>query len=340
MLKNIDTPKPYQDYVDYLPDEVRYNMPNAPAYQEKLSTKSVPHTTFPRAGSQRKFPVEKPFVSCIMKSGRRFLSTFGGNEMNLWTQRSVEYANQRNYLDQLFRVYPLEQDDIRDIDKSQLEKVEEAFGAKDKMGLLTSLLSFELFPIKDSYVAYLKRDPSALQRNPATVDRLCGRLFDMGLKKILEECSQPKETNRQIGPLFRRWVANGNLGTDLLAPDEFVKTDKNAVLKASDAETRDFANRHLNYKGEKGLDLLARFNKKYVVGEAKFLTDFGGHQNAQFKDALALLKNKTVNAVKVAILDGVLYIPGNNVMHKFLKRDRHNHNIMSALVLREFLYQI
>jgi len=53
-----------------------------------------------------------------------------------------------------------------------------------------------------------------------------------------------------------------------------------------------------------------------------------------------LLKNKTVHAVKVAILDGVLYIPGNNVMHRFLKHDRHNYNIMSALVLREFLYQI
>jgi hypothetical protein len=162
----------------------------------------------------------------------------------------------------------------------------------------------------------------------------------MGLEEIFDRCSQPKETNRQIGPLFKRWVADGNLGVDFLEPDEFAKTDRNAVLKASDAETRDFANRHLRYRGEKGLDLLARFNKKYVVGEAKFLTDFGGHQNAQFKDAPALLKNKTVNVVKIAILDGVLYIPNNGTMHRFLKRDRHNYNIMSALVLREFLYQI
>jgi hypothetical protein len=260
--------------------------------------------------------------------------------MNLWTQRSIAYANQRNYLDQLFRVYPLQQDDIRDIDDAQWKNVERAFSKMDKIGLLSGLLSFELFPIKDSYVAYLKRDRSALERNPDTVSRLCGRLFQMGLNDIFDRCSQPKETNRQIGPLFKRWMTEGGLGVDLLEPDEFVKTDRNAILKASDAETRNFANQHLQYRGEKGLDLLARFNKKYVVGEAKFLTDFGGHQNAQFKDALALLKNKTVKAVKVAILDGVLYIPGNNVMHRFLKRDHHNYNIMSALVLREFLYQI
>ena len=36
---------------------------------------------------------------------------------------------------------------------------------------------------------------------------------------------------------------------------------------------------------DKGLDFIARFNGKYVIGEfPKFLTDFGGHQNAQFNE--------------------------------------------------------
>lgn len=30
-------------------------------------------------------------------------------------------------------------------------------------------------------------------------------------------------------------------------------------------------------------------NGKYVIGEAKFLTDFGGHQNAQFNDAISMI---------------------------------------------------
>ncbi len=101
-----------------------------------------------------------------------------------------------------------------------------------------------------------------------------------------------------------------------------------------------FAKEHLNYKHNKGLDFIARFNGKYVIGEAKFLTDYGGHQNAQFNDAIATIKAKNVKAIKVAILDGVIYIKGNNKMYKDVTTKLKNENIMSSLVLREFLYQI
>ncbi|MDI6833154.1 MAG: hypothetical protein QMD02_04815 [Bacteroidales bacterium] len=53
-----------------------------------------------------------------------------------------------------------------------------------------------------------------------------------------------------------------------------------------------------------------------------------------------MFKLKNVNAIKIAILDGVLYIPGNNKMYKEITGKYKNHNIMSTLVLREFLYQI
>lgn len=69
----------------------------------------------------------------------------------------------------------------------------------------------DLFPIKGSYVAYLKRDTSSIDRNPQTINRLCGRLYEMGLNRIYEKCSEPKETNRQIGPMFRRWLSRGTL---------------------------------------------------------------------------------------------------------------------------------
>ena len=39
-----------------------------------------------------------------------------------------------------------------------------------------------------------------------------------------------------------------------------------------------WAKKTLGYTRNKGLDFIARFNGKYVIGEAKFLTDFGGHQ--------------------------------------------------------------
>lgn len=260
--------------------------------------------------------------------------------MNHWTQLSIEYANQRSYLDDLFHVYPTVPEGIRDLDGELWKKVEKAFNKKDNTTLLENLLKMDLFPIKDSYVAYLKRDKASLIRNPATVDRLCGRLYEMGLDEIFSRSSEPKETNRQIGPLFKRWVNNKSLGITPVKLDEFLKAKGNAILDASDAEMMAFAREHLNYKHNKGLDFIGRFNGKYVIGEAKFLTDFGGHQNAQFNDAISTLKAKGVKATTIAILDGVLYIKGKNKMHKDIIGKLKKENIVSALVLREFLYQL
>ncbi|MDR1324978.1 MAG: restriction endonuclease [Treponema sp.] len=260
--------------------------------------------------------------------------------MGYWTDLSIEFANQRNYLDELFKIYPTIPDGIRDIDEHQWQHIEDSFTAHNNISLITHLLHLNLFPIKDSYVAYLKRDPDAIQRNPNTINRLCGRLYEMGLDKIFEKCSEPKETNRQIGPLFKRWLTNGGLGIKPVGINDFQKNEENAVLDASDAEMKEWCSKHLHYSRDKGLDFVGRFSKKYVIGEAKFLTDFGGHQNAQFADAISTITNSSVQAITIAILDGVLYIKTNNKMYRDITTAYSNCNIMSALVLREFLYSI
>lgn len=259
--------------------------------------------------------------------------------MNYWTKLSIEFASQRNYLDELFRVYPCIPDCLREIDKEKWSKVENAFENKNDLDLLKSLLSMELFPIKDSYVAYLKRDRASLERNPETVSRLCSRLYQMGLNVIEDKCSEPKETNRQIGPLFRRWLKKEELGIPLLGLEEFSSTNENAILDSGDNGLMSFAKEHLGYRGTKGLDLIIRMHGKYVVGEAKFLSDFGGHQNAQFEDAKNLLKDQSIDAIKIGVLDGVLYIEGKNKMHQYLS-EHPEHIILSSLLLREFLYQL
>lgn len=261
-------------------------------------------------------------------------------DINPWIKMSIEYANQRSYLDDLFQVYPTIPDGVRDIDEEIWKNIEKAFKKKDNTDLLTGLLQLDLFPIKDSYVAYLKRDKEAISRNPATLNRLCGRLYEMGLDEIYHRSSEPKETNRQIGPLFKQWLDKKSLGIEPINVDEFLREKGNAILKASDAEMASFAKEHFGYTHKKGLDFIARFNGTYVFGEAKFLTDFGGHQNAQFNDAITIIKTKGVKAVPIAILDGVLYIKGNNMMYTEITKKHRKLNIMSALVLREFLYQL
>jgi hypothetical protein len=149
--------------------------------------------------------------------------------MNKWTELSVEYANQRSYLDDLFQVYPTIPDGIREINEEIWDSVEKAYKKQDNNLLIKELLK---------------------------------------------------------------------------------------------------------------LDFVARFNGKYVIGEAKFLTDFGGHQNAQFADAISTIETPNVKAGKIAILDGVLYIKGNNKMYKAITETYKNHNIMSALIFRNYLYQL
>jgi len=60
---------------------------------------------------------------------------------------------------------------------------------------------------------------------------------------------------------------------------------------------------------------------------------------AQFEDAISTIHTKKVQAIKVAILDGVLYIPNKQKMYAYLKT--HSADIiLSSLVLREFLYSV
>ena len=158
--------------------------------------------------------------------------------MNYWTQLSIEYANQRNYLDDLFSVYPTIPNGIRELNQDLWKEIE-------------NLLKLELFPIKDSYVAYLKRDKSSIERNPKTIDRLAGRIYEMGLDKVFEKATEPKETNRQIGPLFRRWLNKGSLGIQPVPLKEFLANDDNAILDAGDNEMMNFAKEHLGYTHKK-----------------------------------------------------------------------------------------
>lgn len=259
--------------------------------------------------------------------------------MNYFLSQSIELANSQNYLDELFRVYPMSPDTIRQVDFKKWDIFEKNFIKDNQAEMIESLLDFELFPIKDSYVAYLRRDKSAITRNPLTIARICRRLKEMGLDEIRKNLSQPKETNRQIGPLFKRWVNSGALGLKPVLLNEFKHTKDNAILNASDSAMKLFANEFLGYENQKGLDFIAKFNNQFIIGEAKFLSDFGGHQNAQLNDAFTLLNaNLPKNVVPIVILDGVCYIKNHSKIFDTLMQYQDK-NIFSALLLRDFLYQ-
>ncbi len=259
--------------------------------------------------------------------------------MNYFTQQSIELANQRNYLDLLFPVYPLSPDSIRSIDADIWKNIETSFNSNNNEDLFRHLLKLDLFPVKDGYVPYFRKDISAIGRNPNTVNRICGRVKELGLAELYNRCTQPKETNRQMGPLFRKWIYSGVLGIMPVDLNTFVANSENAILDGADGFLADFARKNLGYTRDKGLDFVARFNGKYVIGEAKFISDEGRHQNDQFLDAVQTLECETnKDVVKIAILDGILYIPSRKKMYTYITSC--DIPVMSALLLRDFLYSL
>ncbi|WP_250278207.1 restriction endonuclease [[Clostridium] colinum] len=266
--------------------------------------------------------------------------------MNIWTEKSIELANQKNYLDLLFKIYPMSINLKRELDKEDTNQITKAFYERDSEKLLEVLLSQEIFPIKDSYVAYLKRDKTAIKRNPNTVQRLTGMLYEMGLAEIFDKTTVPKETNRQIGPLFKKWIDSGALGCKVTSDEnEFLYFNDNIIFNSSDISMKNFANKYLGYNRNKGLDFIAKFNNVFILAEAKFLTDFGGHQNAQFEDAISTMKSKLIetnfNVKIISVLDGVLFIKSKNKMYTSLCTNfTDNDVIISAVLLRDYLFSL
>lgn len=260
--------------------------------------------------------------------------------MNYWTELSIEYANQRNYLDDLFQVYPTIPNGIRKIDEEVWKKIELAFNKKNNSSLIKNLCRLEKFPIKDSYIAFIKLDQNSIERNPQTINRIAGTLYEMGIDKLWEKCSEPKETNTQIGPMFKQWIDKKSLGVLPISEKEFLTTKENAILKGGDTELNRFAKKHFAYGKNKGLDFIGRFNGKYILGETKFITAIGGNQNNSFVDVLTTLTAKVKGATCIGIIDGIPWLVDKSKYYTAITTKYKKYNIMSSLVLREFLYQI
>ena len=175
--------------------------------------------------------------------------------MNYWTEKSIEFAGQRNYLDELFRVYPLNPNLRRELSQEQAEAVKLAYDGHDNLRLIETLLDTELFPLKDSYVPFLRHDRGALKRNPQTVNRIAGNLYHMGFEAILEKCTAPKETNRQMGPMFKNWIAKNVIGVPILSnPDDFLCMNGNCIFNSTDSVMQDFSKKFLGFTRNKGVD--------------------------------------------------------------------------------------
>jgi len=254
--------------------------------------------------------------------------------MNYWVKESIKIANGPGYLDRLQAVYPVTIAPRRSLTAEKRKILKEAFNFKDDNRLIMELVKLKKFPIKDPYVAFLRKNQKFIDYNPRTIKRICEHIRLIGFEKMLEGIEEAIEFNRTIGPLFRKWLAK--LKYPILEAGQFERYEKGiAILNGSPDELKRFANEILRANLEKRPDIVAKNNGRHVIGEAKFLTDFGGHQNTQLMDALDLLRSRSGKVKRVAILDGVVCIKVNNKMHQAVIEA--NEDVFSALLLLEYL---
>lgn len=252
--------------------------------------------------------------------------------MNEWSKRTLEVVTRENYLDRLQLVYSHEEGE-RNVSQNVLDEIRAAFEQRNGEELLNQLLGLEKFPYKDSYVGFLRKDRSAIKRNPEVVQRICNRLYSMGIESVLSGITQSKEANTRRGPQFSNWIRQN---FKVVSLDEFKSSASGiVVLGASELEARDFCNKEFGIGISKRPDIVAKSGKKYVVGEAKFLSSTGGNQGRAFDDGIHLATNAAGSAYKIFVLDGVHWIEKGSEQYKRIEYS--NAAIFSILLLRDFL---
>lgn len=256
--------------------------------------------------------------------------------MNEWVNKSIEIANSKGYLDRLHEVYPVTIESERKLNNNIKRQLKITYEKRDCTKLFRMLLKFKKFPIKDPYVAFLRKKDVFIDYNPRTVERITNRLYDIGFDEMIEGIEEPKEFNRQIGTLFKAWIPK--IGYPLLSRLDFEKYEGIAFLQGSDNELKDYANNYLGCELSKAPDLIAKKYENYVIGEAKFLTETGGHQNAQFEDAMRLIKSPIENAIPIAVLDGVVWVQGKTKIFKAVCNLKEI--ALTSLLLKEFIEQL
>ena len=81
--------------------------------------------------------------------------------------------------------------------------------------------------------------------------------------------------------------------------------------------------------------MLFKVKGEYVIGEAKYVSAFGGNQDAHIEEALDFIHSSRGDAIRIAVLDGVVWYDTKN---KISKRVRRTESIaMSALLLPNFI---
>jgi hypothetical protein len=279
---------------------------------------------------------------------------------NQWVAQSISLAQSPGYLDRLSQVYPAKPSAPRPLEPSVKKRMQQFHQSKNRQRLLKQLLELERFPFEHPYVPLLREYPELIDKNPGIVQQIGGELLKMDAEDIIRACERPPDINRQMGSAFRKWLKHyfsGKGYSFLSKKHDFLNHNGPAFLDAGDTVISQFVTTELALSLEvEGIDIeryfrrdcLAKVGKvpTYVIGEARFLSTFGGSQTRDLKETLefvtrtnnaALKQNKSIK--EVGILDGIPWLD-DSYRNLIIAKVGPDDPVLSALLLEDYLQSI
>lgn len=262
------------------------------------------------------------------------------DELNEWVLKSIELFETTPYLDNILKVYPLETARPERLKNQLRRSIISAHQKRDTEKLIEILKREVKFPYDEPLWYLVKNIQGCLANNPLQIQRIADSLYAMTAEETVIRLESAPKLNTQIGPMFTNWLKNN---FNLLGIDDFKNSTKGIyVLDASEVAGKTFVNNELEQDFAKRPDLVAKVNKTYVVGEAKWVGSPGGNQNKQVVEVINLCKNQRGEVLRVGIIDGfpwaVKKSDGGIINDKTCVQVQEcEYDIVSALLLSEYL---
>ncbi len=259
--------------------------------------------------------------------------------MNKWVQKSIELANAPGYLDKLTDIYPAiptKRPPLPELVKEKIKELVSQSRFLEAIKLLVSLKGYP-FPMEHPYVSLLRANPELLEQNPKVVEQISHILASLGPEDIIKGCERPPDLNRQMGPRFKNWLRKHFTprGYKFLSEYAFSNYQGEAFLNGGDTAITRYANNNLGCKITRGRDFLVKVKDKFVIGEARFLSDSGGSQRRDVRETIDFAKDVIGDVIKLAVLDGAPWF--DNDMLSVIQSLEDDEPGLSGLLLDEFL---
>ncbi|MDD3725672.1 MAG: hypothetical protein PHI44_00515 [Candidatus Ratteibacteria bacterium] len=265
--------------------------------------------------------------------------------MNKFLEKTIKIAIDNSYLDTLLDIYPPEEIERGLVVENFTSELKDIFTQKEDEKLLEELIKLKKkgfkFPIENSYVNIISYSPKLIYTNPKTVKNICKELYKLSYEKLKENLETSKKASRRMGHMFQSWLKKKYRFVN----EETIENIKDEIvfLDGSDKTLKDFAQRKLKCQFKdltKGIDFLVKvFSKYYIIGTAKFLTDFGGSQTNQFYEAMNFIRETKApkNVKRIAIVDGIVWFAKKGKIKERIESIKDDELVFSALLLDEFL---